>query len=74
MLLDLISTQSRPRRIYLMAYIWLTLANLLVNTTLIKEKTMKKTLEIRPAEGGTDSQLFVTDLAHAYKKLATKFG
>ena len=35
---------------------------------------MKRTLEIRAAEGGEDSKLFVQDLASAYLKLAQKFG
>ena len=35
---------------------------------------MEKIIEIRAAEGGQDSKLFVTDLICAYKKLATKLG
>lgn len=35
---------------------------------------MKRTLEIRAAEGGEDSKLFVADLAQAYIKLAGKLG
>jgi protein subunit release factor A len=35
---------------------------------------MKRTVEIRAAEGGEDSKLFVADLAHAYIKLAGKLG
>jgi protein subunit release factor A len=35
---------------------------------------MKYTLEIRAAEGGDDSKLFVKDLAQAYGKLFTRFG
>jgi len=35
---------------------------------------LRKIIEIRAAEGGEDSKLFVTDLATAYQKLATKFG
>lgn len=35
---------------------------------------MKYQLEIRSAEGGDDSKLFVKDLAQAYIKLATKNG
>jgi protein subunit release factor A len=35
---------------------------------------MKKVIEIRAAEGGDDSKLFVGDLANAYIKLASKFG
>ena len=35
---------------------------------------MKKYIEIRAAEGGNDSKLFVLDLAKAYQKLAAKYG
>lgn len=35
---------------------------------------MKTLIEIRAAEGGDDSKLFVGDLASAYTKLANKFG
>ena len=35
---------------------------------------MKKIIEIRAAEGGEDSKLFVKDLAAAYIKLAGKLG
>jgi protein subunit release factor A len=35
---------------------------------------MKRTVEIRAAEGGEDSKLFVADLAQAYIKLAGKLG
>lgn len=35
---------------------------------------MKKILEIRPAEGGTDSKLFAVDLAVAYERFATAKG
>jgi protein subunit release factor A len=35
---------------------------------------MVKILEIRAAEGGDDSKLFVSDLAEAYIKLANRFG
>lgn len=35
---------------------------------------MKKTLEIRAAEGGDDAKLFVADLAIAYIKLASRAG
>ena len=31
---------------------------------------MKRTIEIRQAEGGQDSALFATDLAKAYMRLA----
>jgi protein subunit release factor A len=39
-----------------------------------KEKTMKRVIEIRAAEGGEDSKLFVSDLATAYSKLGMKLG
>jgi protein subunit release factor A len=35
---------------------------------------MRKTIEIRSAEGGADSQLFVSDLAGAYVKMAMREG
>lgn len=35
---------------------------------------MKKIIEIRQAEGGEDSRLFVEDLARSYTKLAQKLG
>ena len=35
---------------------------------------MKRTLEIRSAEGGDDSKLFVEDLATAYEKTFQKLG
>lgn len=35
---------------------------------------MKRIVEIRAAEGGEDSKLFVKDLAAAYTKQFTKFG
>lgn len=35
---------------------------------------MKKIIEIRAAEGGDDSKLFVADLARAYEKLAQHLG
>lgn len=35
---------------------------------------MKRILEIHPAEGGTDSKLFVSDLADAYTRLSTALG
>lgn len=35
---------------------------------------MKRIIEIRAAEGGEDSKLFVKDLAQAYIKLAGKLG
>ena len=39
-----------------------------------KEKLMKRVIEIRAAEGGEDSKLFVSDLATAYSKLGMKLG
>lgn len=39
-----------------------------------KEKTMKRVIEIRAAEGGEDSKLFVQDLAQAYIKFAHSKG
>lgn len=35
---------------------------------------MKRNIEIRAAEGGDDSKLFVNDLAQAYIKLAGRLG
>ena len=35
---------------------------------------MKRTIEIRAAEGGEDSKLFVKDLAQAYIRLASRHG
>jgi protein subunit release factor A len=35
---------------------------------------MRKVIEIRAAEGGEDSKLFVSDLAQAYTKLGAKLG
>ena len=35
---------------------------------------MRKVIEIRAAEGGEDSKLFVSDLATAYSKLGSKLG
>lgn len=35
---------------------------------------MKKVMEIRAAEGGDDSKLFVVDLAIAYEKTFSKLG
>lgn len=35
---------------------------------------MKRNLEIRAAEGGQDSKLFVADLAQVYKKTFLKLG
>jgi protein subunit release factor A len=39
-----------------------------------KENAMKRVIEIRAAEGGEDSKLFVSDLATAYSKLGSKLG
>ena len=39
-----------------------------------KGDNMKRTIEIRAAEGGEDSKLFVSDLATAYTKLGMKLG
>lgn len=36
--------------------------------------TMKRTVEIRAAEGGEDSKLFVKDLAQAYQRHFNKAG
>jgi protein subunit release factor A len=35
---------------------------------------MKRTIEIRAAEGGEDSKLFVSDLSNTYQKLGNKLG
>jgi protein subunit release factor A len=35
---------------------------------------MKRTMQIKPAEGGEDSKLFMHDLADAYVRLASSFG
>jgi len=35
---------------------------------------MKKIIEIKSAEGGKDSQLFVQDLAQAYRRMADRRG
>jgi protein subunit release factor A len=35
---------------------------------------MKRVIEIRAAEGGEDSKLFVRDLAQAYKRFAERRG
>jgi protein subunit release factor A len=35
---------------------------------------MKKIIEIRAAEGGEDSKLFVKDLTQAYIRLASRYG
>jgi protein subunit release factor A len=35
---------------------------------------MKKIIELRAAEGGEDSRLFVADLARAYQKLGLNLG
>ena len=38
------------------------------------EKLMKRVIEIRAAEGGEDSKLFVKDMAQAYFKFADRKG
>ncbi len=35
---------------------------------------MRRIIEIRSAEGGADSQLFVNDLAGAYKRMTLREG
>jgi protein subunit release factor A len=35
---------------------------------------MKRVIEIRAAEGGEDSKLFVSNLADAYQRLGNKLG
>lgn len=35
---------------------------------------MLMTIEIRPAEGGADSRMFVKDLADAYLKMFNRYG
>jgi len=35
---------------------------------------MKRVIEIRAAEGGDDSKLFVSNLADAYQRLGNKLG
>jgi protein subunit release factor A len=35
---------------------------------------MKRTIEIRSAEGGEDSKLFVMDLAQAYVRMSERLG
>jgi protein subunit release factor A len=40
----------------------------------IKETPMKRVIEIRAAEGGEDSKLFVKDMAQAYIKFAQRVG
>ena len=39
-----------------------------------RSSAMKRVIEIRAAEGGEDSKLFVKDLAQAYMRLALKLG
>lgn len=39
-----------------------------------RNNTMKRIIEIRPAEGGADARLFVSDLAKAYQKLFDRLG
>ena len=40
----------------------------------MKGYVMKKLIEIRQAEGGLDSALFVQDLARAYVRMGTRLG
>ena len=40
----------------------------------LRKKEMKNYIEIRAAEGGEDSKLFVNDLMNAYVKLSIKKG
>jgi hypothetical protein len=40
----------------------------------LKENMMKRIIEIKGAEGGTDSRLFAKDLAAAYIKFANRVG
>lgn len=35
---------------------------------------IKRTIEIRAAEGGADARLFASDLAQAYLRLAQSYG
>lgn len=39
-----------------------------------RRKTMKRVIEIRSAEGGADSQLFVKDLSAAYARMFARKG
>ena len=41
---------------------------------ILRRTAMKKVLEIRAAEGGKDSKLFVNDLAITYEKTFQKLG
>lgn len=43
-------------------------------SSIIMEKIMKRTIEIKGAEGGTDAKLFAKDLASAYISLASRLG
>jgi protein subunit release factor A len=40
----------------------------------LEERLMKRTLEIKSAEGGKDSQLFVNNLAQAYTRMFDRLG
>lgn len=42
--------------------------------TYFKETVMKRVIEVRAAEGGEDSKLFVKDLADAYVRMAQRLG
>lgn len=39
-----------------------------------KENIMKRIIEIRAAEGGEDSKMFVKDLANAYIRMGQRVG
>lgn len=41
---------------------------------IFKERIVRKIIEIRAAEGGEDSKLFVKDMAQAYIKFAQRVG
>ena len=45
-----------------------------VSTQIKKEINMRVKIEIRAAEGGDDSKLFVKDLAQAYSKFLNRVG
>ena len=47
---------------------------LLLTGTQFKETVMKRVIEVRAAEGGEDSKLFVKDLADAYVRMAQRLG
>lgn len=47
---------------------------MLLTGTQFKETVMKRVIEVRAAEGGEDSKLFVKDLADAYVRMAQRLG